>query len=140
MGYRRPTYSPDDLSRIWISCLLAWLVPGAGHFYLRRYRHAAVFFAAVVILAGVGVFLNGEMHSLLRANAKEGFLQLMAAFGNLALGVIHFVFLIFGLAPGGLDAVRFRTYEYGTTLIIVAALINVLVILDAFDFARGVKE
>ena len=140
MVARRSSTQSEQLSRIWAACLLAWLVPGLGHLYLKKYWHSAVFFLSVTVLAVVGVFLHGEMHSLLRANSGEGFLQFLAAVGNIALGVVHVAFLIFGLAPGGLEAISQRTYEYGTTFIVVAALINLLVILDAFDFARGVKE
>ena len=131
---------PDRFSRIVIACFLAWVVPGGGHLYLRKYVHAAVFFCSVVILAVVGWLLSGEMHSFLRPNSGEGLLQFMAALGNIALGSIHLIFLLFGLAPGGLEAASRQTYEYGTTFIVVAALINILVIMDAFDFARGVKE
>jgi hypothetical protein len=77
------------------------------------------------------------MHSLLRDNAWEGFLQLMAGIGNIGLGIVHLFFYLFGLGTGD---VTVRTYEVGTTFIIIAALINVLVALDAFDIARGVKK
>ena len=126
----------DQFSRIGIACFLAWLVPGAGHLYLRKYWHAAVYFFSVTALVVVGVLLQGEMHSLLRANSGEGFLQWLAALGNVALGGYHLLMQALGLALGD---VTVRNYEYGTTFIIVAALINLLVVLDAFDHARGVK-
>jgi len=31
------------------------------------------------------------------------------------------------------------TYEYGNTFVIVAGLLNMLVVLDAFDIAKGRK-
>ena len=124
-------------SGVWLACLLAWIIPGAGHFYLRKYAHAAVFFATVTLLAVSGWLLGGELHSPLRDNASEGFLQSLAALGNIALGAIHLVFHLLGLALGD---VTLRSYEYGTTFIIVAALVNLLVVMDAFDHARGVKK
>jgi hypothetical protein len=127
----------DQLSRIAIACFLAWLLPGAGHLYLRKYWHAAVYFVTVTLLLVTGTLINGELHSLLRENSNEGFLQWLAALGNLALGAYHFLFYALGLAAGD---VTMRSYEYGTTFIISAALINLLVILDAFDHARGVRQ
>ncbi len=122
---------------VWLACLLSWIVPGAGHLYLRKYVHAAVFFATVTSLAVAGWLIGGEMHSPLRGNSGEGFLQSLAALGNIALGAIHLVFHLLGLALGD---VTLRSYEYGTTFIIVAALVNLLVVMDAFDHARGVKR
>lgn len=129
--------SKVDNTRVALACALALIIPGAGHLFLRKYVHAVVFFVSVVALAVAGASINGEMHSFLRSNSGEGFLQLMAALGNIALGVLH---LIFHAAGFGLGSITTTTYEYGTTFIIVAALINVLVILNAYDIARGEKE
>jgi hypothetical protein len=118
-------------------CILAFLFPGAGHLYLKKYVQAAVFFIVELTLLVSGWLMQGEMHSLFRENAKEGFLQLAAGIGNLAMGALHFVFHFAGLAQGNIEA---RTYEYGTTFIIIAALINMLVILNAYDIARGEKK
>ena len=116
---------------------LALLFPGAGHLYLRKYRRAALLGGCVLILAIAGAVTSGEMHSLLRENAGEGFLQMLSAVGNIGLGVVHVIFHAFGIAQ--VDIAE-RGYEYGTTFIIVGALINILVILDAWDIAVGKKQ
>jgi len=41
-----------------------------------------------------------------------------------------------GLGTGTMNAV---TYDYGTTFLWVAGLLNYLIILDAFDIAQGRK-
>jgi len=127
----------DQFSRIAIACFLAWLVPGAGHLYLRKYIHGAVFFFCITTLVVAGIMMQGEMHSFMRQNANEGFLQWLAALGNIALGAYHFIIQATGLATGNIEA---RAYEYGTTFIIIASLVNLLVVFDAFDHARGVKR
>ena len=137
MAKRHPDSDGDQFSRIGIALFLAWLVPGAGHLYLRKYVHAAVFFAVITLLVVSGVMMHGEMHSYLRENSSEGFLQGLAAMGNLALGAYQFVLHALGWAAGNVEV---RSYEYGTTFIIIAALVNVLTILDAFDHARGLKQ
>lgn len=128
---------PGNKPNTFVAVVLALLLPGAGHFYLRKRWNAAAFFVSVISLSVVGWLINGEMHSLLRANSGEGFLQLMASVGNLFLGLLHMVFYFLGLALGDVSA---RSYEYGTTFIVTAALINLLVVLDAFDRARGDKK
>ena len=127
----------DRFSRISIVCILAWLLPGAGHLYVRKYTHAGVFFLTITVLVVAGILMQGEMHSFLRENSGEGFLQWMAAAGNIALGAYHLLLHATGLATGD---ITLRSHEYGTTFIIIAALINLLVVFDAFDHARGVKQ
>jgi hypothetical protein len=38
------------------------------------------------------------------------------------------------------DRVRIPTYEYGSTFLLTAGLMNLLLILDAFDIASGRKD
>ena len=137
MAKRHPEHDGDQFSRIGIALFLAWLVPGAGHLYMRKYFHAAVYFAVITILVIAGVMMQGEMHSYLRDNSSEGFLQGLAALGNIALGAYHLVLHGLGWAAGNIEV---RSYEYGTTFIIIAALLNVLTVLDAFDHARGLRQ
>lgn len=127
------TARPANPLRAFSACLLAFLLPGLGHLYLRRYGQAAVFFGTITALAIAGWLVNGEMYSFLRANSGEGFLQTMASIGSLFLGIYHLLFHGFGLALGDITA---RSHEYGTTFIIIAALLNILVILNAWDTAR----
>jgi hypothetical protein len=137
MAQQNVSTDKNTVTQAYIAGALAFLFPGAGHFYLRRYRRAALFFLCVVGLAIVGAMSNGEMYSFLRDNAGDGFLQMLAAIGNIGLGLLHLIFHIFGIAMGDIEA---RGYEYGTTFIIVAALINVLVVLDAWDIAKETKR
>jgi hypothetical protein len=39
----------------------------------------------------------------------------------------------------GIGAMTSQSYDYGTTFLWVAGLLNFLIILDAFDIARGRK-
>ncbi|MDP6945608.1 MAG: hypothetical protein QF464_15775, partial [Myxococcota bacterium] len=46
-----------------IALLLAWLVPGAGHWYLGRREKAVLFFSVLILLFGAG-FLMGELRNV----------------------------------------------------------------------------
>ena len=41
--------------------ILAWLVPGGGHFYLRRPGKAAVFLSAILALFVLGVAMDSRL-------------------------------------------------------------------------------
>jgi hypothetical protein len=55
----------------------------------------------------------------------------------MALGVPYFLARAFGYESGRVTSV---TYEYGNTFTEVGGLLNVLVILDAYDVAMGRKR
>ena len=55
---------------------------------------------------------------------------------DLGIGVPYFLARALGFGEGTVVA---TTYEYGNTFLIVAGLLNMLVVIDAFDIALGRK-
>jgi TM2 domain-containing membrane protein YozV len=145
----RPAAAP------FVACVLAWLVPGLGHFYLGRKGRAAAFFVVVVAMFILGIGSGGAA-SLIEDRQPLTFL---ATFDNVAAGPIDLVgrYLTYGTIVYALPAtegdpkrtqlldrlrvrVRSVTYEYGNTFLLTAGLMNLLLILDAFDIAKGRKD
>jgi len=60
----------------------------------------------------------------------------LEAMANLGIGLAYFVASPLGLGRGDVRAV---SYEYGNTFLIVAGLLNLLVVIDAYDVALGRK-
>ena len=117
-----------------VSMVLAYLVPGAGHFYLGYRRRAMAFFAIVVTLFLIGLLVDGSLYTI--GGANRALLRLLAALGSIGAGVIYFV--ANALGPHG--NVNSLTYEYGTTFTLTAGLMNLLLVLDCFDIAEGRKK
>jgi len=57
--------------------------------------------------------------------------------GDLGNGIFFIIIRILGYDKGTISAV---TYNYGTTYMAAAGLINYLVALNAFDIARGKRK
>lgn len=112
--------------------LLAWLVPGAGHFRLGKRQKAYVFAAVLPAMFLIGLALQGRIPPFTPGDP----LVALAALANVMTGLPYLVTRIFG---GGTGVVTAITYEYGNTFMIAAGLLNTLVVLDAFDIARGRK-
>ena len=121
-------------SRTVIAVILAYLVPGAGHLYLGRRGRAAVFFAIVVGMFLIGISIDGELYTFARANGS--LLRILAALGTAGAGLLYFISLFTGV-HGDITSI---TYEHGTAFAITAGLVNLLLMLDAFDIAEGRKE
>jgi hypothetical protein len=113
-------------------CLAAWLVPGAGHWWLGRRRKAPVFLVALVAMFGIGLLLEGRIFPFQPAEP----LVFLEAVANIGLGG---PWLVARLMDAGAGTVTAVTYEYGNAFLIVAGLLNFLVILDAYDVAMGRK-
>jgi hypothetical protein len=115
------------------ACLFAWLMPGAGHFYLRRPAKGLVFFLCIGGLFLLGVAMKARLQMYLGFDDP---LSLLRSLSQMALGLPYVVARLLGFAVGVPTAV---THEYGNTFTEVGGLLNILVILDAHDTALGRK-
>lgn len=113
-------------------CVAAWLIPGAGHFWLGRRQKAIVFLFALTAMFVFGLFLKGRIFPFELAEP----LVFLEAVANAGLGGPWLTARLLDAGAGEVTAV---TYEYGNTFLIVAGLLNFLVVLDVYDIAVGRK-
>lgn len=111
--------------------LLALLIPGAGHIFLRRHARGVAFFAIVLALFGIGLLIDGHLYT-----PEGGLLNLLATIGSMGIGSPYFIARYFGT----FGDIRAITYEYGSTFTLTAGLMNLLLVADAYDIAEGRKE
>jgi hypothetical protein len=115
------------------TCIAAWLLPGMGHLMLRRRWRGVLFMLVVTIMFALGILMDGELFRLERAQP----LTFLAGLAEMGVGLLFFV--VRWVSPLAGD-VRSVTYEYGYTFCIVAGLLNMLIVLDAYDIATGRKK
>jgi len=128
-----PVVGEAELPRIFGTLAVAWLVPGAGHFLLGRRGRGVAFFLLVLAAVVTGFLLNGNLYRVL----PDQPLTILATLGSMGMGAPYF-FLRFYLGyQGDLTSVG---YEYGTAFLLTAGLMNLLLVMDAWDIARGRKE
>ena len=113
-------------------CAIAWAVPGAGHLWLGRLPKGVIFLVVLPFMFVVGLGLEGRVAPF---DLAQPFVALAAA-ADLGIGVPYFLARALGFGEGTVVA---TTYEYGNTFLIVAGLLNMLVVIDAFDIALGRK-
>lgn len=133
------TDAPARPRNPYVAALVAWLMPGAGHLMLGRIGRGLLFFALVVAMLAIGLMLEGKLWSVegsLQALESTRFLYLLGTLGCAGSGIPFAVLNAVGytgdlVAPG---------YEYGGAFVLTAGLMNLLLVLDAWDIARGAKE
>jgi hypothetical protein len=113
-------------------CLAAWVIPGAGHLWLGRRFKGWMFLLALTLMFVIGVAIQGRLFPF---DLSQPLVFLMAV-ADLAIGMPYFIASAFNLGAGNVLAV---TYEYGNAFIIAAGLLNLLVVIDAYDVALGRK-
>jgi hypothetical protein len=97
-----------------------------------RLRTGGLLLAALPLMYGCGMWLQGEIFSIDLSQP----LASLAALASMGMGLPFLVARILGWGAGNIVA---GTYEFGNTFLVVAGLLNSLVVLDAYDIAMGRK-
>lgn len=139
----------------WLPCLLAWFLPGLGHYFLGKRDRGVAFFIVVLAALAIGLASDGAA-SIVDPDQP---LSYLATFDNIALGPLDLIGrqrtfgrIVYRLPGDAADPQRLEltnslrkrvesvTYEYGNTFLLTAGLMNILLILDVFDIATGRKN
>jgi hypothetical protein len=116
-----------------LAAVLAWLVPGAGHVYLGRRSRGLAYLLLVAASLGIGWSLHGRLWTPTPGEP----LSMLATLGSMGMGIAYFVLRY---AMGYTGDILSPGFEYGSAFLLTAGLMNLLLVLDAWDIARGKKE
>lgn len=127
-----PPVARPAVGNPFVAGIFAWLIPGLGHIYLKRWQRGVAFLVLIVAALWVGCTLQGNLY---RPVANQP-LSVLATLGAMGVGAPYFILRSGGyagdiVAPG---------YEYGTAFLLTAGLMNLLLVLDAWDISRGKKD
>ncbi len=141
---------PLDLRNRTLAALLAWLIPGAGHFYQQRYFKSAVFSISVFSTFMIGMLLASSrcVYASWNGTEKRWQYALQAGVGLPAMPAALQAWSIrngnppplgsFMVAPRSatdLDNWNRETasgFDMGTLYTMIAGLLNLLVVFDAY--------
>ena len=123
----------------WIGPVVAaWLVPGAGHFLLKKTGRGVLLFASIVLMFLFGLFMRGMMF---KPEPGADYLTSLINYGgfasNLAAGAMYLLTSMFGYSQPDLPG---SVHDYGTKFLVTAGLLNVLAMVDAYEIAIGKKD
>ena len=123
-----PTRSP------FAALVLGWLFPGLGHFYLGRRKTALAFALIVTATFLAGISFQGRLYWIEPGQP----LTMLATFAVYGAGLLNIAARVLSDNPGG--TILSATYEYGCAFLLTAGLMNLLLVLDAWDIATGRKR
>ncbi len=117
---------------VYLPLLAGWLVPGAGHFLLRKWWRGTLVAASIVCMFSLGIAMQGKIYS-----GAHDVLDLLGLVGDLGNGLLFVASRVLSL---GADQVQVTTADYGTRFIVVAGLLNVIAAVDAHNLRTGRKS
>ncbi|MFZ0301400.1 MAG: DUF6677 family protein [Terracidiphilus sp.] len=117
---------------VYLPLIAGWLVPGAGHFLLRKWGRGSLLAISIIALFVLGLAMDGKLYT-----SAQDILALLGLAGDLGNGLMYFVGRIMGL--GG-DPEQFTVADYGTKFIEFAGLLNVIAAIDAHNLRTGRKQ
>jgi TM2 domain-containing membrane protein YozV len=117
--------------------VLGWLVPGAGHFLLKRTGRGLLLLLAVTGMFLCGLMMRGAMFQPQTGDLLTTLINTGGFVGDICSGLLYLLSVWLGYnQPDMAGAV----HDYGTKFLVTAGLLNVLAMVDAFEIAAGRKN
>lgn len=123
--------SPAQQGFVFLPLIAGWLIPGAGHFLLRKWWRGALLAISIVCMFALGLAMQGRLYS----NAHD-ILEILGLLGDLGSGLLYIVGRAMGL---GSESVQMTVADWGTRFIVVAGLLNIIAAVDAHNLRTGRK-
>ncbi len=116
---------------------LAWLVPGGGHFLLKKTYRGTILCGCSVVMFLLGLTMRGYMFQPMTGDLLTTIIYVGGFIADLSNGALYFLAKMFGYAAPDIAG---HTVDYGTKFLVAAGLFNVLAMVDAFEIAVGRKD
>jgi hypothetical protein len=115
-----------------VAPIVGWLIPGGGHFLLKRYGRGVLLLISVVAMFLIGLGMQGRIY---KPNGGD-ILDILGFVGDVGSGILYF--LARAMDWGNVMAAN-AAADYGKTFLIVAGLLNFIAAADAHHIALGKK-
>ena len=116
---------------------LAWLIPGGGHFLLKRPGRGGLLAASVALTFLLGLMMRGTLFEPQSGDLLTIVIYCGGFLGNLLSGIPYLFTVLLGYSQ---PDVAGPVHDYGTKFLVAAGLLNLLAMVDAFEIATGQKD
>jgi hypothetical protein len=131
-------YAPLPPFRQWfVPVLVAWLVPGGGHFMLKKNTRGAILSGSILLTFILGLLMRGYMFEPMSGDLLTTLIYTGGFIADMSAGIFYFMAKWFGYAAPDIAG---HVVDYGTKFLVAAGLLNILAVVDAFEIASGRKQ
>jgi len=122
----------------WAAVLaLAWLIPGGGHFLLKRPGRGGLLALSVAAMFLLGLMMRGALFQPQTGDILTTVIYCGGFMGNVMSGILYLFTVWLGYSQ---PDVAGHVHDYGTKFLVAAGLLNILAMVDAFEIATGKKD
>jgi TM2 domain-containing membrane protein YozV len=116
---------------------LGWLIPGGGHFLLKRFGRGILLLLAVTGMFVCGLMMRGAMFTPQSGDLLTTLINTGGFIGDIFAGILYLLSAWLGYnQPDQAGAV----HDYGTKFLVTAGLLNILAMVDAYEIAARRKD
>lgn len=124
--------------RTWLPPVaLGWLIPGGGHFLMKKRLRGALLAFSVASMFVLGLLMRGAFFEPQGGDLMTVLIYYGGFLGNLASGLLYFLATWMGYSQ---PDVAGHVHDYGTKFLVSAGFLNVLAMVDAYEIATGKKD
>jgi len=116
---------------------LGWLVPGGGHFLLKRRGRGLLLLLSITVMFVFGLMTRGAMFEPQSGDPLTTLINYGGFIGDVASGILYLLTVWLGYSQ---PDVAGAVHDYGTKFLVTAGLLNILAMVDAFEIAAGRKS
>ena len=116
---------------------LSWLIPGGGHFLLKRTGRGVLLLVAVTGMFLCGLMMRGAMFQPQTGDLLTTVINTGGFVGDIASGLLYLLSVWLGYSQPDMPG---HVHDYGTKFLVTAGLLNILAMTDAFEIAAGWKD
>ena len=116
---------------------LGWLIPGGGHFLLKRTGRGMLLLVAITGMFVCGLMMRGAMFQPQRGDLLTTVINTGGFLGDIASGLLYLLSVWLGYNQPDMPG---HVHDYGTKFLVTAGLLNILAMTDAFEIAAGRKD
>jgi hypothetical protein len=122
----------------WVPAVaLGWLVPGGGHFLLKRTGRGVLLFVSVASMFLCGLMMRGTFFQPQTGDLLSTMINTGGFIGDVCSGIFYLISVWLGYSQ---PDVAGHVHDYGTKFLVTAGLLNILAMVDVYEIAAGRKD
>jgi hypothetical protein len=133
-----PKQEPSVPISVWgPAVLIAWIVPGGGHFYLKKTGRGILLASAITLTFLFGLMMRGAIFQPMTADLLTTVIYWGGFLCDLMSGILYLLTSWLGYSQ---PEVAGHVHDYGTKFLVAAGLMNILAMVDVYDIASKRKD
>ena len=122
----------------WVPAVaLGWLIPGGGHFLLKRTGRGLLLLVTITTMFLFGLMMRGAMFQPQNGDLLTTLINTGGFIGDLCSGILYLLSVWLGYNQPDTAG---HVHDYGTKFLVTAGLLNLLAVVDVYEIAAGRKD